>query len=271
MNSALRIPAPRLVHATGIALALLLSASAASAIPTALVREGSPLPAGPPELVTSINNTAVNHAGGYAVNVITGGSVSRIWGNAAGGPGAVMRSETTIGSLVQTAFESFYGMGNAGEICYSATGTGGPAGGFDAVFLDNTPVIVEGDPAPGYPGMYWSFGSRPGVTGRRSATCSTSTPGKSERSPITTTRAGNTRRAIALQSSGPIPAGSPEVSATTGRLIVPPAEARRKSGRAVAAASPDRPRRPCARAMPGEPAVVAARATYRRSGARAPE
>jgi hypothetical protein len=156
---------------SSLALALVLAAlpglhSTASAVPTALVVEGSDLPGGPAgDPVTSINNTAVNHAGGYAVAVNTAAGISRIWGQATGGPGALMRSEGTYGVLVQTSFESFYGMGNNGELCYSALGTGGPAGGFDSVFLDNTPIAVEGDPAPGYAGRFWSFGSRPGVTG----------------------------------------------------------------------------------------------------------
>lgn len=138
----------------------------AAGVPIALVREGSDLPGGTAgDPVSSINNTAVNHVGGYAVNVNTTAGLSRIWGHAGGGPGTVLRTEGTYGSLVQTSFESFYGMGNAGELCYSASGNGGPVGAFDSVWLDDVPVTVEGNAAPGYPAMYWSFGSRPGVTG----------------------------------------------------------------------------------------------------------
>jgi hypothetical protein len=76
-----------------------------------------------------------------------------------------MRSEGTFGSLVQTAYESFYGMSDTGQIAYSATGTGGPVGGFDSVWLDDVPIAVEGDLYPNDANFWWSFGSRPGVTG----------------------------------------------------------------------------------------------------------
>jgi hypothetical protein len=118
--------------------------------------------------VNSLNNTATNHVGGYAVNVNSSDGVttlSHIWGNASGGAGTVIRTEGTFGSLVQTSYESFYGMSDAGEIAYSATGTGGPVGNFDSVWLDNTPLAVQGNPVPTIPGQFYVFASRPGITG----------------------------------------------------------------------------------------------------------
>ena len=93
----------------------------------------------------------------------------------------------------------------------------------------------------------------------------------SARSPIATSARRHRARASRTHSSGPMPAGSPEVSAMTGRalaLVQPQLDVR--LGRAAAAAIPGRPRRPCARAAPGAPACACARATRRSRAARAP-
>src|SRR5689334_10306353 len=47
-------------------------------------------------------------------------------------------------------------------------------------------------------------------------------PARSERSPITTSSAPRAARATRTQSSGPMPAGSPEVSAMNGLALVKP-------------------------------------------------
>jgi hypothetical protein len=155
-----------------VTLSVALLVLAGSAVPiqaqvaSSLLNEGDPLPDAPGQVVSAINNTAVNHVGGYAatVNSSGGAALSHIWGNPAGGAGAILRTETTIGPLVQTSYESFWGMSDAGNLAYSALGTGGPNGSFDAVFVDDTPVAVEGDPHPTLPGQFWSFASRPGIT-----------------------------------------------------------------------------------------------------------
>ena len=140
----------------------------AQGVAQALLREDGALPGGPVgHTVSSLNNSAVNHVGGYAVAVNTtdgATTLSHIWGAPAGGPATLLRTEGTFGSLVQTAFESFYGMSDAGQLAYSATGTGGPVGNFDSVWRDDTPVAVEGDPVPSLPGQYYVFASRPGIT-----------------------------------------------------------------------------------------------------------
>jgi len=155
---------------TSVAGGLLLGIAAAPAlgqVASGLIWEDSPIPGLPGQTTTAINNSAVNKVGGYSftVNGSDGTTTfSHIWGNAAGGAGTVMRTEGTYGSLVQTSFESFFGMSNAGGLSYSAVGTGGPVDGFDSVWLNDTPVAVEGLPHPSLPGQYWRFASRPGVT-----------------------------------------------------------------------------------------------------------
>ncbi|MDX2114634.1 MAG: hypothetical protein SFZ24_03300 [Planctomycetota bacterium] len=146
------------------ALGLGICSAAMGQVATALVREGDTVGGG---LVTGIDTTTVNHAGGWAATLITnnaGVSISHVFGNAGFGAGSVLRSEATIGSLAQTSFESFFGIDNSGKSSYSASGTGGPVGGFDSVFYEDTPLAVEGDPVASLPGLFWSFASRPGVT-----------------------------------------------------------------------------------------------------------
>ena len=150
------------------ALLALASSAAATSAATTLLRENRPLPGGPPlELITGFSNTAVNHGSGYAAIVTTtgpGGTLSHVWGNGGGGGGGLIRTEATFGTLVQTSFESFFGISDAGLVSYSASGTGGPVGGFDSEWLDDTPIAVEGNPIPSMPGQYWRFASRPGVS-----------------------------------------------------------------------------------------------------------
>lgn len=151
-----------------IAGAMAVLPSAGAQVGRVLVRVGAELPgAGGGELVAAVNNPAVNQVGGYAFAVETSDGVnttSRMWGNAAGGAGAVLRSEGVVAGLTQTALEAFFGLSDAGALAYSATGTGGPAGAFDSAFADDAVLAVEGAACAAVPGQYWRFASRPGIT-----------------------------------------------------------------------------------------------------------
>ena len=151
------------------ALFLLAYAGSSSAqVASSLLNDEEPL--GPPgDIVGTIGNPAVNHAGGFTVGLSTVGSatLSHVWGSPDGVAAPVLlRTEGTFGPLVQTSYESFYGISNAGQVGYSASGTGGPDGAFDSVWVDDTPVAVEGDPLPAGPlqDLFWSFASRPSIT-----------------------------------------------------------------------------------------------------------
>jgi hypothetical protein len=153
-----------------VTLGLLAGApgTAGTLVASSLLNEGDPYPAGGANhAVNAINNTAVNHADGFAATVnSTDGTttLSHIWGHASGGPGANIRTEGTFGGLVQESFESFYGMDNSGSVAYSASGSEGPVGDFDSVWKDDDPLAVEGDPYAHIPGQWWRFGSRPGIS-----------------------------------------------------------------------------------------------------------
>jgi hypothetical protein len=157
----------RALMCAGVALLLFGPVLAQGQIASALLREGDELVPG--DTISSLSNTAVNHVGGYACSLNTTGTatLSRVWGNASGGAGALLRTEGTIGDFEQTSFESFYGMGDNGELAYGTTSTRISSGttGLDGVWLDDTPILHEEDPVPSLTGMFSTFNSRPGVTG----------------------------------------------------------------------------------------------------------
>ena len=152
-------------------LILLLPAGAAHGqVASALAVEGDPLPGSPPgQTVLSINNTAVNHTGGYAatINTFDGlATTSLAWGHATGGPGSVLFIEGVYGPYIQTSWESFFGISGSGAVGYSPLCTDTVSGttGLDGVWVNDVKIMIEEDPYPNQPGMYWSFGSRPATT-----------------------------------------------------------------------------------------------------------
>jgi hypothetical protein len=151
----------------GLGAVLLAPTAASGEIASALLREDDELIPG--ETISSLNNTAVNHVGGYACSLNTTGTatISRIWGEPSGGLGMLMRSEMTIGVFEQTSFESFYGMGDAGQLAYGTSSRNIETGetGLDGVWVDDLAVLHEEDPVPSLPGMWSNFNSRPTSTG----------------------------------------------------------------------------------------------------------
>lgn len=149
---------------------LVLQGIASGQFASALLRENEPLPGDMLGTgIFSINNTAVNGAGGYAftVNTENGGTTfSHVWGNATGGAGDVIVSEGTYGNLQQTSFESFFGLSDAGVAAYSALSndTVGGATGLDGVWTNETVVLNELDPITSLPGQFSTFNSRAGMT-----------------------------------------------------------------------------------------------------------
>ena len=134
---------------------------------TVLLREDDPAPGGAPgSTISSLGNTAVNQTGGFAcsLNVSDGTTtVGQIWGNLGGGAGALIREEGVFGSLTQTSFESFLGIGGM-EVAYSPScDDAGGSTGLDGVWLDDTIVGIEEMMLPGST-EFITFGSRPGTT-----------------------------------------------------------------------------------------------------------
>jgi hypothetical protein len=154
----------------GVLLVMIVTAPPAlGQVASAQIREDEELPGAPGENIDSISNSAVNHVGGFAFTVNTSGSgttLGHVWGNAAGGPGTVIRTEGTIGDLVQTSYESFFGISDAGLVGYSAISDRiGGSTSLDGAWLDDTVVLNEEDPVPTIPGQFSTFNSRVGITG----------------------------------------------------------------------------------------------------------
>jgi len=160
----------RLLALSGAATGL-MAAPAMGQAASALLREGDVMPGAGGELVDSISGPASNYVGGYSFRANTrdgaGDLVFRVWGDATGGAGDVLRTNGTFGDFVQTGFEAFHGLSDAGEVSYSPSVTNMSTGdsGLDSIWLDSTPVLTEGDASPGFAGQFNSFNSRPGVTG----------------------------------------------------------------------------------------------------------
>jgi hypothetical protein len=159
----------RLQHLVTLGAAALTAGAAQAQVASAVIREGIALPNGPAtETITSITSVMANNAGGYAVRLDTTGSgttLSHVWGAANGGPGAPLRTEGSFSGYTQTAFETFFGVSNTGQVAYSPTLTIG-----DSVWLDSTPVAVDPEPST-VAGFFWSFASRPLVSGLGTPYC----------------------------------------------------------------------------------------------------
>ena len=147
-------------------LLVVVSPAAAAQQGTALVRQGDTL-LGIPGTVGGISTTAVGFPNAWAVTLNTSDGVttlSHVFGSYSGGAGAVLRSEGVVAGQNQVAFEGFFGVNASlgGSISYSPTVDTG-AGTLDSVWLDDTPIAVEGDNIPTLPGTVWRFASRPNV------------------------------------------------------------------------------------------------------------
>ena len=151
-------------------LCLLPHGAAASEPAGALIREADPLPDQPDIVVASIGNAAVNHAGGFAGSLTSeddqGNTISHVWGTATGADPMLIRSEGQFDDLLQTSFETFFGLSDAGSIGYSAISISSTAGvTLDGAWRDDDNLLNELDPVPPLPGQFSTFNSRVGITG----------------------------------------------------------------------------------------------------------
>ena len=139
-------------------------------VASALVREDEQLAgAAPGQLVSAISNSAVNGVGGYSFTVNTSDgttTLSNAWGHATGGAGGILFMEGAYAGYQQSAWESFFGMDDLGQIAYSPTVTQIGGGGtiLDSVWVNSSPVLIEEDGITAAPGLFSSFNSRPGMT-----------------------------------------------------------------------------------------------------------
>jgi hypothetical protein len=119
---------------------------------TALLREGQLGETGSP--IGSLETISVNHTGGYAVQAVWDhplGPARGFWGSLQGEPGHWL----TPASVMRRALEDGFGLGDAGELCYSQTTAIGRT-----VWLDDDPVVVPGTTCPSVPSFYhWDFAS----------------------------------------------------------------------------------------------------------------
>lgn len=113
------------------------------------------IPDGETGAVTSLNAPFTNSLGevGFTGDLDVANANDRfVWAD----DGIVWHNEHGLPAVLAGA-ESTMGIGNAGQFIYSPTVDGG-----DAVWSHNGAILVEGDPAPGFPGGVTNiFNSRP--------------------------------------------------------------------------------------------------------------
>jgi hypothetical protein len=159
--------------ATALLLPLALLIPANTSAQTVLLREGDLVP-DTDWTITALNNTAVSGPDRMAISGTADSGVGTlisfvvdVAGDCSGTPApCVLRFEQTIGDYEQTSFESFYGIGDAGQVAYSpsCTDTVTQTTGLDGVWLDDAVIAIELQGVPNDPLHYWSFGSRPTST-----------------------------------------------------------------------------------------------------------
>ena len=165
---------PRILGPCALAMLIVAwaVAPANAQVASKLVLEGEEVDSNgfPGHIISSVNTPAKNAIGGWAVAVLTSDGMESLhhgFGSTDGiAPPRVLGSETTVGPYVQTSWETRIGVSDTGSLCYSASGTGGPDGGFDSAWVDLTPIAIEGEPLPPgpYQHMFWSFASAPTIT-----------------------------------------------------------------------------------------------------------
>ncbi len=138
-------------------------------VATAVVREGDALPAPfGAHLITTINSTTVNGVDGYAAGISSSDGVttlSHFYGDPTGAvPPFLLFTETVVGTLTQTSFETTFGMDDNGICAYSPSTNSPSTTGLDACFFNSILVANEDDPIPPLPGKMYRFNSRVDVT-----------------------------------------------------------------------------------------------------------
>ncbi|HVS11433.1 MAG TPA: hypothetical protein VMS76_16305 [Planctomycetota bacterium] len=151
--------------------AVLLATPASAQVASALIRQGDALSGAPAGHVvtTGLLEISGNTNGGFGVNLSSSDgttTLSHVWGSSDGTAPTVLRTEGTHDNIMQTSFETFFGISNQGEVSYSPLGTDLLTGttSVDCVFVDDLAVCKEGYPIPSLPGKVFRFGSRPDIT-----------------------------------------------------------------------------------------------------------
>ncbi len=141
-------------------------------IASALIREGDTLPGDASGfLISDINPYSTqNGVGGFVYNVETfdaagTGSIFHLWGNATGGVGTVLRTQSTLGDFEQTSFYHV-GISDSGTLAYNTESTNMTSGTtrLRGTWVDSTLVLNEEDSIPTLPGNFSEDNSGVGIT-----------------------------------------------------------------------------------------------------------
>ncbi len=146
----------------------------AQSVTRAILKQGDAL--SPGRTVSDVQGGTTNTVGGFAFLVTStdgANSLVHIWGSPTATTGSILRtSGSTIGAYTLESglnWESIFGLGNSGQLCYSPPVTSGTSTNLDSVWLDNTPLSIKGEFCPAslvFPAFVpanerWAFASSP--------------------------------------------------------------------------------------------------------------
>ncbi len=109
-----------------------------------------------PELISNLDsNPVVNTSNQLAISGDLSSGDPFLWYDT----GILFRNSDALPTVLG-GFETSYGIGEGGLFAFSPS-----IDGNDGIWTDIGPLVKDTDPAPGFPGQFISFGSRPTMTG----------------------------------------------------------------------------------------------------------
>lgn len=151
----------RIVTAFLLLVTLGLPAAAQNVVPGIVVvadEDSVAIPGGGMGRITSLNSAfsdalgRIGFTGGILINSV---AKHYVWYDT----GVIWHSDMGLPTVLSGA-ENWMGVGNNGEFVYSPS-IDASAGGGDGIWGDQGEIVHDNDPAPGIPGMFITFGSRP--------------------------------------------------------------------------------------------------------------
>lgn len=146
----------QVISAAGLMLISSAAASAAQISAGLIALEGAPLPGSGGRVVNAINTPSINGLGqvGFSGNLVNAGTTSTtgfVYVN-----NQIALANDSVVSPVLTGAESQVGISNAGGFVYSPS-----VDGEDSVYTNLGTLLRGTSAAPGFPGFFSSFNSRP--------------------------------------------------------------------------------------------------------------
>ncbi|NUQ68010.1 MAG: hypothetical protein HUU18_06995 [Phycisphaerales bacterium] len=148
------------LHRVSFSIASILAAGAMaqSLVPASIVVQAGDIPAGQAGTIGNLNPPFTDADGrvGFTGSLTGAVTTNFVWYDT----GIVWTNAMAPGGFVLSGAETSCGVGAGGQFLYSPS-----INGNDGIWGNHGYVIADGDPAPGAPGLFISFASRPIMSG----------------------------------------------------------------------------------------------------------